>query len=346
MADVDDNRASGPAPWLSVLVPVYNVLPYLRICVDSVLSQADEGVEIVLCDDCSTDGSDELARTIAEGSPWAVRFMQNPANRGLSATRNAMLENARGEYVWFLDSDDFLLPGAIPAVRSAIAQHQPDLIGGNYVKRLAYNRGFKGPANTLISDRNLLVEGTFRSRKMYAWLRVSRRTLWQDGLRFPEGKLFEDAHVTPRLLLEARSYLHVPQTLLRYRRRAGSIMAQVRRPPEGFHFSANNDLAHSLDGYAGALAEAGVTGRGALIAVSHFLATEFHKIVGRLRRNRIAETASIAAEFRQIMEAASPMPFEELTRHYLRTGRLVAYVQLSRALEVSRRAIGPSTGGV
>ena len=110
------------APWLSILVPVYNVQDYLQACLASVVEQvaqlplAEEGgagVEVLVLDDCSTDGSRALMEQLAQRWPGRLTLMRHAVNQGLSAARNTMIDAARGEYLWFLDSDDKLLPGAL-----------------------------------------------------------------------------------------------------------------------------------------------------------------------------------------------------------------------------------------
>ena len=90
-------------PWLSVLIPVYNVEAYLQACVDSVIAQAVAGIELLLLDDAATDASPALMRTIAAENPEVVRLIAHPHNRGLAAARNTLVAGARGRYVWFLD---------------------------------------------------------------------------------------------------------------------------------------------------------------------------------------------------------------------------------------------------
>ena len=86
-------------PWLSILLPVFNVEPYLRECVESIVQQCDEHVEIVLLDDCATDGSADLMRTLQSEWPGRLTLMKHERNRGLSAARNTMLAAAKGHVI-------------------------------------------------------------------------------------------------------------------------------------------------------------------------------------------------------------------------------------------------------
>ncbi|MGV8837580.1 glycosyltransferase family 2 protein, partial [Cellvibrio sp.] len=119
-------------PWLSVLIPVYNVKDYLDDCFQSVLSQCDENIEIIALDDRSTDGSFEYLQAVAAKASHPIKILQHAHNRGLSAARNSLVAAATGEYVWFLDSDDVIADGAIDQLRGIVNRHSPDLVMCDY----------------------------------------------------------------------------------------------------------------------------------------------------------------------------------------------------------------------
>ena len=121
--------ASLIAPWLSVLVPVYNVRDYLTECIESVLAQApdDGGVEVLLLDDCSTDDSSAVIAQLQSRWPGRLSVLRHARNSGLSAARNTLMDAAKGRYLWFLDSDDKLLPGAIDSLRTKDNELNHDL---------------------------------------------------------------------------------------------------------------------------------------------------------------------------------------------------------------------------
>lgn len=326
------------SPWLTIGLPAYNVEPYLEECLASILDQADDGVEIILCEDCSTDGTLSLAQRISADNPGRITILQNERNSGLSATRNRMLENASGRYVWFVDTDDFLLPGAIDAVRDVTERHQPDLLGGAYRKRRLRVSAFSGPHGVLITNRDRIVAGICRSRKLYAWLRIAKREVWQAAPRFPEGKIFEDAAVIPHLGLHARSYIHISQPLIQYRIRSDSILGGVTRTPGRFRVEPHLDMARALEGFGDALADSeDEPMTETRFAVSHFIAIEFAKIVKRIKRAgpegcEVTDTAPVIRQFYDIMNEGSPFAFDDLTAMYLRKGKLIAYFMLKRAL--------------
>ena len=115
-------------PWLSILIPVYDVAPYLGECLSSVLSQRLEGVEVIAVDDRSTDGSLALLERAAATSPHPIRVLRHERNRGVSVTRNTLLDAASGDYVWFLDADDAFAEGVVARLRAVVDAHEPDLV--------------------------------------------------------------------------------------------------------------------------------------------------------------------------------------------------------------------------
>ena len=110
---------------LSVIIPVYKVEAYLRKCVESVLGEAGVEMEVILVDDCSPDGSGAICRHFAE-SDARVKYLRRNENGGLSAARNTGLEAAIGDYVTFVDSDDYVAPGTF-VENMAVIETNPEI---------------------------------------------------------------------------------------------------------------------------------------------------------------------------------------------------------------------------
>lgn len=225
-------------PWLSVLIPVHGVERYLEACVESVRTQVAGGVEIVLLDDASPDRCGQIAAGLQARHPHIIRSLAHGQNRGLSAARNSLLDAARGRYVWFLDGDDELLPGAVDELHAIVDADAPDLVLCDFrvlrenrqwrhrLRGESHRRSHVGGMPTLSLDRHVLVKGMLQSRQLHAWSKIATRDAWRQA-RFPEGRYFEDIAVIPRLVGATRRWCHAPRPWVGYRQREDSILATM-----------------------------------------------------------------------------------------------------------------------
>ena len=210
----------------SVVIPVYNVKDYLEKCVDSVLAQDCGDYEIILVDDGSTDGvSPGLCDRYALANPDRIRVIHQE-NQGLGGARNTGLEAARGEYLFFVDSDDRIVPHALSYLEGQIRQTHADM----YLFRLFYDRdGVLTPADPLRVPTDVVLHPAQCPELLLespsASVRVCRRSLFLEGqIRFPAGIWYEDLATTPKCLLHARSVVALSEPLYCYLLRDGSIM--------------------------------------------------------------------------------------------------------------------------
>jgi glycosyltransferase involved in cell wall biosynthesis len=330
-------------PWLSILIPVYNVLPYLEDCLSSVFSQSgdDGGIELILLDDRSTDGSADLAEALIARHGGGARLLRHADNRGLSAARNSMIEEAGGDYVWFLDSDDAILPGGIAALRDIVGSCRPDVVLCDYVRddeKICAT--FDGPVRQFQLGTEALVAGVFARRRLHAWSRVWKCEVL-DGVRFPEGVYFEDMATIPRLMLNARSYYYAAQPWIYYRSRPGSILAEIRAD---FDYRRNDELADALAGFREdlirAIPDVSMETR-RLVAL--FLAREYVKLAKRLMRvHRRQRSLHLLRgdlnRYREKMEGASPLPFAQIAARHARDGQMVRWAALRFFMALSQRS--------
>ncbi len=216
---------SSTRPLVSVVVPVYNVEPYLRDCVESILDQTYCNIEVVLVDDGSTDGSPALCDELASSNERMSAIHQ--ANKGLSGARNTGLDASHGEFITFVDSDDWLAPNMIARCMELIEHYDADICGVTF--DLAYPDGRFVPNEIFATEPECY--GTEEALSRYLFNtnltvcvcgKVWRRSLWNDA-RCPEGKLHEDQYTTYRLIGEARRVVFDPEPLYFYRQREGSI---------------------------------------------------------------------------------------------------------------------------
>lgn len=336
--------------WLSILLPVYNVEQYLAQCVQSLLSQDAHiaGVEIVMVDDSSTDDSRAIAQSLQRQYPQVIKLFCHAENQGVSVTRNRLLEEASGAHIWFVDPDDYVLDGALAELRVIIETYDPDLVLCDYRKsNFAKTKSFYGPTRQLSSDIAQLVTGVFKSRKMYCWLRVSRRSLWQNGPHFPVGKIFEDIATTPWLLLKARNYYYAPSAWIFYRKRAGSIMDSVKRKREVFDMDKHRDLAVAMAGFKEDMhRQMGADQAPARYYVADFSAKEFVKTgfrflqAGELKRGAALDLHA----FLELFQACSPIMFDRLATEYLKRFKIIRYAMLKYILYRAKPSPGTVSG--
>lgn len=118
---------------LSIVVPVYNVEKYIKKCINSLLSELDDCIEIIIVDDCTPDNSIRICECLINGYK-NVKIIRRECNGGLSAARNTGIEVARGKYCWFVDSDDYIMPGALKGIIDLLNSTNDDLIIFNHLR--------------------------------------------------------------------------------------------------------------------------------------------------------------------------------------------------------------------
>ena len=323
--------------WLSILVPVYNVLPYLQECLASVVEQAgdDAGIQILVVDDRSTDGSWALLQELTQRWPGRLQLLQHTHNGGLSAARNTMIDAARGDSLWFLDSDDKLLPGSIESLRAIVQTHAPDVVLCDFsvwrdrprlkhrLRGEHHRRSFEGPARQKVHDRCALVAGMLATGQLHAWSKISRRALWGADLRFPPGRYFEDMATMPLMALRAQSFYYEPEPWVAYRQRASSILATMSLPKALDQSAALLPLAHAIrltpcEAHAGVrLALAQQAARSLVGALRYVCQSQGGAWPGA----GLEETPSrVAEQMRHHFCETSPLAPEALARAYLLRG--------------------------
>ncbi len=216
-------------PKLSIIVPVYNVECYLRVCVDSLLAQdmTLEEYEIILVDDGSLDGCSAIC------DEYAFRYKNisviHRSNGGLSAARNSGLSVAKGEYVQFVDSDDYLEHNVLRALVEKMDKEKLDVLRFNYQNVNEQYEVFEPNKvrKPFVDFRDEVCDGlTFLTERLgtacYVPQFIIRRTLLENCL-FKEGIYFEDVEWTPRMLLKAERVSSVNTIVYNYLYRVGSI---------------------------------------------------------------------------------------------------------------------------
>ena len=218
---------------LSIIVPIYKVEQYLRRCVDSLLDQdlPREEYEIILVDDGSPDNCPAMCDEYASAHD-NVRVVHRE-NGGLSAARNSGIEVAQGEYVQFVDSDDYLEPNALKTLVEKMDADHLDVLRFNYQNVNERYEAFEPNkiSKPFVNYRDEACDGlTFLTERLgygcYVWQFMLRRELLENCI-FKEGIYFEDMEWTPRLLLKASKVTSTDLMVYNYLMRQGSITQSV-----------------------------------------------------------------------------------------------------------------------
>jgi len=213
---------------ISVLVPVYNVEPYLAQCLESICSQTLRELEIVCVDDASTDGSLSILREFAERDP-RVKVVQAPENGGLSRSRNLAMSHAVGEYLFLVDSDDWLETDLLEEMYRRAKALDADRLacGFRYYYESAPDREDRFlPEDMAPPEKGWLPCTPETIGKIHhgaGGMMIRRSIVEKHGIRFPEGVACEDLYFHYAVFPWCRRVCVVSRAAYVYRKRAGSI---------------------------------------------------------------------------------------------------------------------------
>lgn len=224
----------GKNELVSVIIPVYNVQPYLCEALNSVIHQTYENLEIIIIDDGSTDGSGKICDEYAERDPRIKVFHQE--NKGLSNARNTGLDWMTGEVVAFLDPDDAYEFTFIEKLKTAMDRERADLAVCKYTVYYTTEKMIRGIRENLepqmsagVYDRiDMLVALSDRRVNASVWNKLYKRKLWEE-IRFQDGHVCEDNEASYRVINESRKTVVVDSPLYYHRNRPGSITANLTR---------------------------------------------------------------------------------------------------------------------
>lgn len=214
---------------VSVIIPVYNVSKYIERCLLSVLNQTWEDLEIILVDDCTPDNSMELAATVIASHSRGneVRSLVHDENKGLSAARNTGIRDATGDYVYFLDSDDYLPEDCLQWLMESVVQNLPDFVIGNYnlVGGNIWAPHLTLPTGIYEGNSTILTEYLRDNWYVMAWNKlVNRSFLLNNKLFFQEGIVHEDDLWSFKLACVARKMNVINKITYHYCVQPNSIM--------------------------------------------------------------------------------------------------------------------------
>ncbi len=216
---------------VSIIVPVYNVEKYLHRCVDSILSQDYVHLEVILVNDGSTDNSPMICDAYAQ-SDGRIKVIHKP-NGGLSDARNTGIDHATGEYIAFVDSDDYVDRTYINTMLLAALENEADLVMCNFEcvsdngDSIAWQPGRSFPAfYGKVASNSAMIAFSDPVGGVYvvSWNKLYKNSLF-NNVRFPVGKIHEDQFVIHHLVDQCDFIFCVPDRLYYYVQRENSIMA-------------------------------------------------------------------------------------------------------------------------
>lgn len=218
-------------PLISIIVPVYKVEKYLGKCIESILAQTYKNIEVILVDDGSPDSCPAICDRYADKDNRVVVIHKQ--NGGLSDARNAGLDIARGDFISFVDSDDFVANNFCEVLLKAINKENADLAVCNYLRvdenyNLIQEKNMELPFKNECITSEKFMQGYFGKCGWYyvvVWNKLYKKSLF-NNLRFPYGKQHEDEFLIHHFMIRCKKIACIENALYYYVQRGNSIISQ------------------------------------------------------------------------------------------------------------------------
>ena len=212
---------------VSIIVPVYNVEKYLRKCLDSLINQTLKDIEIICINDGSTDKSLEILEEYKNRDSRII--LLNQENSGQSVARNRGIEIAKGEYIGFVDPDDWIDLDYYEKLYNAASTNNTDIAVGGIIRvtGIKKKKFLNFEKETITDNTNLKFELCDVPEKSYVWNKIYKtEKLKEIGLEFEKGIFYEDCIFTPQALFYLEKIVTVPNIYYYYLRRGNSTVKQ------------------------------------------------------------------------------------------------------------------------
>lgn len=217
-------------PQISVIVPIYKVEKYLKECVDSILAQTYQNFELILVDDGSPDSCPAMCDEFAKQDSRVVVIHKE--NGGLSDARNAGLDIAKGEYIGFVDGDDYISPRMYETLINRILSDKSDFAVCEHARVDDLGKIIEFPKSQQKVNRKYYSPDEFISELficngayVVAWNKLYRKDIFAK-LRFPFGKQHEDEFIIHHVIAQCKKISYIEDELYYYRQREGSIISK------------------------------------------------------------------------------------------------------------------------
>lgn len=218
-------QMKGDQPLVSVVVPVYNVECFLDECLCSILEQDYKDIEIILVNDGSSDKSGDIC------DKYAKKFEQirviHKENGGLSSARNTGISVATGEYITFIDSDDYYISRqAISILINVLQEYDVDVVCCNYTSDQKKKHSHSNRVEVYDREQAISILLDDHGIRCYAWNKLFKKEIFT-SIRFPESKYFEDISTMYTIMCTIERIAYIKSTLYFYRKRFDSITAMI-----------------------------------------------------------------------------------------------------------------------
>lgn len=321
-------------PLISVIIPIYNVEKYLKKCIDSVIAQTYKNLEIILVDDGSPDNCGKICDEYAKKDRRIIVIHKE--NEGLSSARNAGIDICKGEYISFVDSDDFVSPYFIEMLYRGVHDYNCEIAtvahGVNFVDGQDDSVIFAAYKSHCsyeeIKPREAIRLMMYQKLPNGAQWRLYKREIWND-LRFPVGWLYEDAATIHNAFMKATQMVIVHASIYAYRIRQNSIIRMTFSPSKLVCIDVGEKIVKEVTDYDKTLYAAACS---RAFAVNY---TVFLQVPKTDKVSMMKIWTEIKKYRRTVLNDISPK-----VRFKNRVGAAVSYLGMDAAWRIGRKYIG------
>ncbi len=257
---------------LSILIPAYNAGLYIEDCLESLLNQKlrEEDYEVLLIDDASTDNTLAIAKSVC-GKKSNFHFLSNDLNRGNGAARNVAIDNAKGDYIYFMDADDYVAQNSLHHVLRLAKTNGLDLlffsmrhVRDSSIKTSKDDFHQKKPQLTVSDGITFIGQRPYRD-EVWSYF-INRNFFQKSAVRYyDERKFSQDQYITSKLLTLAKKVGHIDYDVYRYRKTPNSIVNKKSREHLKMHLESLDTAIEKCHALRQILVENGIENKAALL---------------------------------------------------------------------------------
>lgn len=303
-------------PKFSIIIPVYNVEEYIKKCLDSVFAQTEKDFEVIVVNDGTKDNSMDIVKN------YEVKMI-NQENKGLSAARNKGVKEAKGEYIIFLDSDDYIEKNLLHEIKKSL-KNDPDLVRFQ-IKEKYPDKEIKYEESPFTG---LTGEDAFTKISNYhfvenAWCyAIKRKYYLKEKFKFKEGSIHEDFGLIPLVIIKSSRVNSIPYIGYNYIQRQGSIMSnknydKIKKRVNDFYHHYHFLLEEINKTNLNSLYFKSFIANSLIIKITELNSKEYHEYLKILRKEHVFDNLledSLARKIKKIVIKRSPKIYYKIMR--------------------------------